>query len=243
MSLHLSLNALHTEIIERYNRMFEKEMDWFYFPTYHKCALTMTDELMIIPMDKPSNLNFSFWGNILNWGPVEDLTTAVQFQKIYQVESEHCLENHKYAHLLRNNRCLIIADGYFSPNFYDKDEPPKFFYQKNKHNFEGRSIFSMAGIYEQSVKVYNCAILTIEGESLVENGQEKSSRIPLVLDQSFEEDWLRKDLSDEGILNLMRHGRTKEMFTCHEVSTDIYCKDKDTNQPYIIEPFEENDTT
>ena len=235
MCLHISLNALHEEIIDRYDRSFEEEMDWFYFPTYHKCGLYMSDELMIVPMDRPNHLNFSFWGNILNWGPTEDLNTAVQFQKIYQVESEYCLQNHKYAELVRNKRCLIIADGYFSPDFYNRKDQPRFYYQKNEDNFEGRSIFSFAGIYEESCRVYNCAILTTQQECPYDNGQEKGKRVPVVLDRSFEEEWLRKDLDDAGIVNLLKYGRTKDRFQHEFVSSDIYKKDLDTNKPYIIQ--------
>lgn len=237
MCLHLSLNALHMEIIERFGRMFNEEMDWFYFPTYHKSGLNITDELMIIPMDQPTKLDFARWGNILNWGDVEDLPNAVYFDKVFNVESERALYNHKYADLLRYKRCLILADGYFSPDFPDAQNPPKFFYQKNDEAFERRSVFAFAGIFEKSLNLYSCAILTTGLEHPIHNGQEKNKRVPIVLDKGFEDEWLRKDLTDEGITNLMTFGRTKDYFSSHLVSTDIYKEDLVTNKPYIIEPI------
>lgn len=63
--------------------------------------------------------------------------------------------------------------------------------------------------------------------------------MPLVLDPSFEGEWLREDLTDKGILDLVKHGFIKEDFKAHTVA-NIYKREINSNTPEISNPVEDD---
>lgn len=97
-------------------------------------------------------------------------------QRHLNARSETIFETTSFKNLIKTNRCLIIADGYFE---WDKDKHPHYFKDTNN------DLLVFAGIYqsrtdENGMKHHEMAILTKEANKDI---QSISHRMPVVLDK------------------------------------------------------------
>ena len=206
-----------------------------YEPYYHRSGFTHPN-LQIVKMDEPNAIYPARWGYVPSWG-MKDIPA---FQKKYNtlnIKSETLFKGLS-KEAARNNRCLIIADGFFEPHRSGGLSIPYFCYIPSKIFEDGRHLFAFGGIYselEKDTNQFTCSILTMEANPFFAEVHNIKKRQPFVLDEGLYDEWFNPNLNEENTLELMANGFTSKEFKAHPVSTDLYKRNLDTNKPYIIE--------
>ena len=206
-----------------------------YEPYYHISGFVHPN-LFCIPLEDPTHIFPMEWGLVAPWGE----RNIINFRKKYNTlnaKGETLLESNTYKDPARKRRCLILADGFFEPHYpgdnFKGGAVPKYCY------LEGRKLFTFAGIYNAYDSDYwTVSMVTTKANSFFEKVHNKKKRMPLVVDPDFEGEWLREDLTDKGILELVNNGFIKEDFKAHSVA-NIYKRDINTNTPEFLKPVDD----
>jgi putative SOS response-associated peptidase YedK len=104
--------------------------------------------------------------------------------------------------MLREQRCLILADGFYEWQKEEgkKTKTPYKFTLKNKESFAFAGLWQMEKD-ESGKEVAHCVIITTEPNSVVE---EIHNRMPAILTSEEEKQWLNPDLDEDEALKLLR---------------------------------------
>lgn len=111
-----------------------------------------------------------------------------------------------------NRRCLLLSSGFYEWRHYRGVAYPYFVKVK------GKNLFYIAGIYqpwtdkESGEKMTTFALVTTKANELIAKVHNKRKRMPVVLTDELEEEWLQKDLSEK---------RIKEIATFQYPSEDM----------------------
>lgn len=216
----------------------ELEIPFEYNPYYHLNGFS-NGNLYIVKMDEPKSIYPASWGLIPNWA----IHNPLEFRKKSNTLNARCesiFEKASFKESANDKRCLILADGFFEPHHENGISTPYFCYQPSKKYPEG-DLFLFAGLYnELDDNLFTATILTTEANDFFAEIHNKKKRMPLVLDKELFEDWLDDGLNQQSLNELMATGFTRENFSAHRVSRDLYKKGIDTNKPYIIKPVQKN---
>lgn len=121
----------------------------------------------------------------------------------------------KAANFIENQRCIILADGVFEPHDRGDVKYPCYI----KH--EDHSLFALAGVYtELDDGLYTASIITVDANpffaKIHNKKKEGTFRMPLILDEKDESDWLSNDLNETAI-NEMLFSFTSKPFVSYPV--------------------------
>ncbi len=235
MCYETSLTKSEKQIEKATGAKFNIQLE--YKPYYHVSGFVHPN-LYCIPQEDPSQIYPMEWGLIAPWG--ENNVTG--FRKKYNTlnaRGETMLTSNTYKSPARKRRCLILADGFFEPHYpndkFKSGAVPKYCYLPD------RKLFTFAGIYnEYGSDYWNVSLVTTEANDFFAHIHNKKKRMPLVLDPDFEGEWLREDLNDDGILELVNHGFIKEDFKAHSVE-NFYKRDFNTNTPEFLQPVDDQE--
>lgn len=172
--------------------------------------------VFIITMENPHLIRPALWGLL----PSYHKGTYKEFQKKFNTlnaRGETILESRLFAKPAREQRCLIIADGFFEPHKYKKASYPHFIQLKSRESF------AFAGIYNDfgSDDLLTCSIITSKANEMMARIHNEKKRMPVVLDPDLENEWISDHLNDDGILSLLKTF-TSEQLEAYTISKDFY---------------------
>ncbi|MGN7719269.1 SOS response-associated peptidase [Chitinophaga sp. 22620] len=186
-------------------------LDMSFEPTFHKVAQAYP-KWPVVVNDKGTLKLMKFeWGVIPNY-----MKTPEEIKKgrkwMVNARSEKVLDTKAYWSRIRSNRCLVPATGFFEhreiPGW--KNKVPYYIRLKN------RDMFFIAGLYayshlpnpETGELPGTFTVLTRDANDImsrIHNGGDNAGRMPLILPVEYEQEWLRPDLSDEGIRRILSY--------------------------------------
>jgi len=220
-----SLRKTEKEIQERFYAT--QRINLLYEPYYYQSGFEHSN-LYIVPQDYPEEIYPAMWGLV----PGFALKNIPKFYKDYNTlnaRSENIFSSRTYGDAIKNKRCLIIADGFFEPHHRNNISFPHFCHLKDD------SLFAFAGVCSEiDDGEYSCSILTTQANGFFAKIHNVKKRMPLVLNSEFEEEWLRSDLSEENIKELMRVGFTTDEFEAYPVSRDLNKRGEPKDVPWAI---------
>lgn len=212
---------------------------YYYEPYYHVSGFQYP-ELQIIKLDDPYTIHPATWGLIPSWGE----TDVSSFRKKYNTlnaKSETLLQSNMYQESARENRCLIIADGFFEPHHINNISYPYYCFIPSEKFEDGKDLFAYTGIYsELDDGTFCCSILTTEANEFFAEIHNKKKRMPLIIDDSYIKDWLQPDLTDSQINEILHSCDTQKKFDAYQVSRNLYKRGINHNHPGILKKVERN---
>ncbi|MGB5418262.1 SOS response-associated peptidase [Algibacter sp.] len=207
------------------------------FENYYRLNGFTHGNLYIIKMDEPETISPASWGLVPAWAN-NDPEAFLKKSNTLNARCESIFEKSSFKESARQKRCLILADGFFEPHHVNGKAVPYFCYQPTKTYPEG-DLFMFAGLYSELKDAsITATIITTESNDFFSEVHNKKKRMPLVLDESYYENWLDDGFNAQEINELMAKGFTSQEFKAHPVSRDFYKKGIETNKPYIVEPVE-----
>lgn len=140
----------------------------------------------------------------LSWGIVPSWAKKKDFKALINARLETIDEKVSFKELIKNYRCVVVADGFYEWKREEKVKKPYYFVREDK-----KPIF-FAGIY---VKDQFC-LITSEASNEI---KEIHHREPVILNQSDVNKYLNLELS--GSIYLKNYKKPKLVF--HQVSNDV----------------------
>jgi putative SOS response-associated peptidase YedK len=176
------------QLAERYSKLVPSqpiELSYYFasgfqFPNWH---VVNNDEV----------LQQMRWGLLPNWYRGANWIDFAS--KTLNARIESCHEKASFKALIETNRCLVPSSGFFEWHTKAKIKTPHFIKMKNQ------SVFSIAGLYDTWLDPTSGAIeqtftiLTTAANVLMSQIHNSKQRMPLILMQHEEVDWLNGNLA------------------------------------------------
>lgn len=164
------------------------------------------------------------WGLIPFWAKEPSIGN-----RLINARGETVHQKPSFRHLLKRKRCLILVNGFFEWKREGERKQPYYIRCKD------RKLFSFAGLWDvwqaNEQAIYSCTIITTEANPLI---QPIHQRMPVILDEEREEQWLdpKKDMTDAQSFINPFDAKKMELYP---VSTLVNHPRND--QPELIQPI------
>lgn len=221
MCFHTSQTKKVVELENRYNASLtiDDARDVYDIPRYHMNGFAHPD-MLIIPQEEPSALVPSLWGIVPRNKKPEQISDyykeAVRYGGGLNAQSEKLFEHFIYKHSALTRRCIIPVSGFYEPHEYKSKKYP--FHIKHKDD----DVLSLAGLYTVIDEVTTFTILTKSSSPLFAKIHNKKNRQPVILQKEFEQDWLRDDINEKGVQDLINLNFKEEYLEAYTVSKDLF---------------------
>ena len=140
----------------------------------------------------------------LKWGLIPGWAKEKDFKALINARLETIDEKVSFKKLIKNNRCVAVADGFYEWKRQEKEKTPHYFTRKDT-----KPIF-FAGIYEED----QFCLITEEAK---DNNTEIHHRQPVIINQTDVNRYLNLELQGSAFLKEC----SKPDLIFHEVSKDV----------------------
>jgi putative SOS response-associated peptidase YedK len=192
-----SLSAATEELSARFQAI---EITDAYRPRYNAAPSQL---LPVVTNEHPQGFSFFYWGIAPKWSRNKTIS-----RKLINAEKEELQEKPTYRKSLEANRCLVPADGFYGwKSVGKKSRIPHRIILNNARPF------FMAGIWEEyqdnsDEVVHTFSIITVPSNDLI---SPVCQRMPAILSEDNETDWLTPGNSLEVLLDMLRSFPSEKM--------------------------------
>lgn len=186
----------------------------------------------VITDEKPDEIQFFHWGIIPNWVKNQETAKSIRNNTL-NAKAETIFEKASFRQSIKEKRCLILCSGFFE---WQKIKGKKYPYYISLKDDE---VFVFGGIWstwtdKATGEILNTySIITTEANEIVGKIHNTKKRMPLILEPEDALKWIRKDLPEEEINNLMKPFDSSKM-KAHTVQKFIPAKQEDSENKEII---------
>jgi putative SOS response-associated peptidase YedK len=184
------------EIAKRFNVGFMGNFK----PRYNVAPLQV---MPVITSKNPNEISFMRWGLVPSWSL--DASTAAN---MINARGETVTSKVPFKHCVKDQRCIIPADGFYEWKKEGKLKVPYRF------TLNSEEMFSFAGLWDSwenqdSGEILNTfTIVTTEANRLV---SEIHERMPVMLRKDLERLWISESITDSQIASLLKPFDTNSM--------------------------------
>ncbi len=197
-------------------------------------------EMLVIPQESKQELHPMIWGIMPGNRMGYDLNSYYQEgnNNVYSLnaQSEKLFTYSTYKDSIMCRRCIIPLTGFFEPHQF-MNVPYPFYFSDSNDGF-----LSLAGIYAESSDgmVRTFTMLTKKASSLFEaiHNNLSDPRQVVLLNQELTNEWLRDDLTEKGIKELVNLNYDDSSLSFYPVSRNLYSPKVESNSDYIIDRVE-----
>lgn len=221
-----SSTSTNIQLAERYKKHVPNNLKAG--PVFYAQGFTFPNWRIITADAEIQSMN---WGLIPSWFKGSDSNEIAAMTLNAKIETAH--EKASFKHLIDTKRCIIPSTGFFEWKTIGKEKVPYFIFPSQD------TVFSMAGIYDTWVdptsgSVLNTfSMLTCAANPLMEEIHNTKKRMPVILAQEAEDNWLQGKINSE-ILELPFPDR---FMRAHQINKKVI-NSKKANVPEIFLPFD-----
>jgi len=180
-----------SEIEIRFDAVFE---DLSLFSANKEISAFTYPKTPIITHEKNHIIEHCNWGLIPNWAKDESIKKYTLNARIETITQKPSFKDNL------NNRCLIIANGFYEWQWLNEKGSLK---QKYEIGMDDQMLFSFAGLWSSWLdkdtnahkKTYT--IVTTEAQGIMKQIHNSKKRMPVILTKENENDWLSGSLVDD----------------------------------------------
>lgn len=209
------------EMAEQLSLPMDDGFDWQ--PSYNIAPTQLVPAVVLNPNKILCLLQ---WGLIPHWMKPKPDGSISGF---INARSESVADKPSFRTAFKNNRCLILADGFFEwKKLAGKTKQPMYFTTENK------ALLTLAGLWStwnspEGETRHTCTILTTQPNTLV---QQVHDRMPVILAPQHRDLWLKGE-DTATLQSLLAPYPTQEML-CYPVSQHV--NNPRFNEPICVEP-------
>lgn len=218
------------ELASRY-RISEEGLENFE-PLFHENGFNHKSRPVILDQD-PIRFNNYSWGLIPFW--TKNLEQAYTLRNsCLNAVSETAFDKPSFKASIRRKRCIVPSTGFFEWKEIAKGKKQPYFIR-----VKSTDIFSMAGIYQEWVDgddktIYKTfSVLTCPANPLMEEIHNTKKRMPLILPQKLEREWLDESLNQEQIKSFFLPYPDEDM-EAWTISNLISSRKENSNVPEVL---------
>ena len=184
-----------------------------------------TQSIPVIYKDKnqENKIEFMKWGLVPFWAKDPKIGYGM-----INARAETLSQKPSFKHILKTKRCLVPSSGFYEWKKMDKHKVPYYIGIKNSR------IFSFAGLFDNwkdSVgnELVTFTIITTDANNTLKPIHD---RMPVILEQEFEEKWLDTRIQDFDSLAEMLKPYPDDQMTAYAVSREV--NDPKNDNPQLI---------
>lgn len=192
----MSMRADKANLEKRFDTTFVEEES--FGPKYVQNAFEFP-KWPVISAERPDEIHLMNWGLIPSW--IRDRESALKFRvNTVNARGETIYEKPAFRRAAVDRHCLVLADGFFE---FRELEGKKFPYYIR---VQGGEPFALAGIYEYWTNpdtgevTPGFSIITTMANPLMELIHNRKKRMPVILPEPVERDWLKAGKEMAGML-------------------------------------------
>ncbi|TSA36521.1 MAG: SOS response-associated peptidase [Porphyromonadaceae bacterium] len=196
MCVFLSLRADKANLTKRFDSTFVEEES--FGPKYVQNAFEFP-KWPVISSERSQEIRLMNWGLIPSW--IKDQESALKFRvNTVNARAETIFAKPAFRRAAANKHCLVLADGFFE---FRELNGKKYPYYIRVHN--GR-LFAMAGLYEYwahpetGEMIPGFSVITTIANPLMEMIHNRKKRMPVILFENQERNWLNPGTQFSGLL-------------------------------------------
>jgi len=222
---------LTREAIENRFKVETDILEDFKFQSYYRAF--EQPKLPVVTIEDPDEISLMEWGLIPGW-----VTTPEQAEQIrrgsYNARAESAYIKSSFKKAFHQQRCLIIAHGFFEWQHRGAQKIPWYVYRKDDQPF------AFAGLYDTwknplTGKLNNTvSIITTRANPLMEKIHNSKKRMPVVLTKENEADWISQD-NDVTSLRELLVPINEKVLAAHTIGQGISTGQADRNNRNILE--------
>lgn len=193
-------------------------------------------EIPVIASAEPDVIKNYHWGLIPSF--CQNILAANDMKtKTLNAKSETIFALPSFKNSIQEKRCLILVDGFYEWRTVGKQKYPYYIHLKNNEPF------AFGGIYNDWVnkdtgEIINAfSIITTPANPLLAKIHNVKLRMPFILPKELEKDWLRSDLNEKDIAELMKPFDDNQM-DAHTISKLITNRNENPDKAEVQHPFE-----
>ena len=153
---------------------------------------------------------------------------AVRYGGGLNAQSEKLFNHFIYKNSALVRRCIIPVTGFNEPHEYKSKKYP--FHIKQVNN----DMLSLAGLYTIIDEAVTFTILTKEASPLFAKIHNKKNRQPIILRKEFEQEWLKDNLTQKNIQDLIKLNFPEDELAAYTVSKNLFSPKINSNEPSIL---------
>lgn len=198
-------------------------------------------KVIIYTNEKPHEPSLSVWGLIPHWVKNEKDAKSI-WNKTINARGETIFEKPSFRDAARNKRCLIPVAGFYEHHHYKGKAYPFYISHKKDKPLNLAGLWSEWTNNETGEIVNTCSIVTTKANPMMtrihNNPKLKEPRMPVILPEGFEDDWLipGKEVSDIKSLQQLLIPFPDSELSSHSVRK-LSGKDSPGNVPEASEEF------
>jgi putative SOS response-associated peptidase YedK len=240
MCNHKSLTKSIDYLSDYYGVSYAKLLPEIYGgPRYHENAFDFLPG-PVLTAGKPNELQLFHWGLIPWWAKTEADGLRIRTGTV-NCKSEEMYSDDKpsFRDAAKNNqRCLIPATSYQEWRWMDPKGKTKIPYNIR---IKDQDVFSIAGLYSRwknkntDEYYYSYTVLTTVANPLMAKVHNNGLRMPVIIPQEYEKDWLNQALTKDDVLAFCEPFPDAKM-EAYTISKLITSRKEDTNVPAVLDP-------
>lgn len=172
------------EIAERFNAEIAALND---FKSMEFCGAFTFPKTPVITNKAPTKVQLFNWGLIPNWAQDDAIKNYTLNARIETLSEKKSFKD------VIQNRCLIVADGFYEWQWRTKNGSKK---EKYLITLPNQELFAFAGIFSQWTNPNNeiinsYSIITTQANELMSEIHNTKQRMPIILKKQDEQHWLQ----------------------------------------------------
>jgi putative SOS response-associated peptidase YedK len=154
---------------------------------HYNIAPTQNIPVIYKDENQENRIEFRKWGLVPYWAKDPEIG-----HKMINARAETLIQKPSFKHLIKSKRCLVPSSGFYEWEKIDKRKVPYYIGIKNS------KIFSFAGLYDNwkdriGNELKTFTIITTDANNTL---KPIHNRMPVILEQEFEEKWLDTRIQD-----------------------------------------------
>jgi putative SOS response-associated peptidase YedK len=229
IEIHLSRKAIEERFKVDSSVLYDFDFNYFYRAFNNPL-------IPVVSQDDPSRVQLMQWGLIPAWS--RDREEAERIRKgTYNARSETLHEKPSFKESLSRGRCLIIAGGFFEWQLVNQVKIPWYITLKSKAPFAFAGLCDYWRDPENGEIWKSCSIITTRANPLMEEIHNTKKRMPVILNQDRESEWISGEpslLKRRELLKPFNHFDLE----AYTVTPRLSSSNADPSDPAMIEPYE-----
>lgn len=186
MCYHIIQDKLASQIEKRFDAKIKDDPEFASHDHFNGFLFPKTP---VITNDNPKIIQHFNWGLIPHWSKDKDIRALTLNAKIETLDEKPSFRD------VVNQRCLVIANGYFEWQWLDLKGKNKV---KYKLSIANEDLFAFAGLYSRWINSHTgeirntYTIVTTEANALMSKIHNNKKRMPVILKPQDEERWLKQ---------------------------------------------------
>lgn len=226
IEVHLSRKAIETRF--EVDAAALRDFDYAFF--YR--AFT-NPHIPVVPSEDPGRAELMQWGLVPSW--TRDREAAEKIRRMtYNARAETLASKPSFRGALERGRCLVLAHGFFEWQHQAGAKIPWYIKLRNDAPFAFAGLYDRWTDRETGEVITGCSIITTTANPLMEKIHNTKKRMPVILPEKHEQDWIDPGLRMEKSGQLLLPLEEKHLYA-HMISPKIMAPGTDPLDPSVIE--------